>query len=1635
MQVEGLLRLESTSDDAEGIETARKALRAAYDAYHKEHGALVGKNNREAVVNLENELGRPAAALLALETKDGKAANLLKERQLRPASKVIESPEDAMLASQGQLGRLDVNHMATLLPGQTPEGVRNALIAQGSIYHSPKSQNWVTKPEYLSGDVRQKLEEARSAATFDPFYERNVAALEAIQPEPLAPEQMRVRVGSHWVPASVVNDFINYAFQIRPNDQQDWVNYSKDQAMWLMDRNEPYDASGRFRAEVSIGGARSVGYSASDILRNTLQGKSFKLSTKKDEDQDVIAKKADADELAREKADLLQEEFQNWVWSDPARREKLAAQYNRSFNVHVPREFDERGRLTFSGMSDEWRSKMREHQRDAVFRTVHDGSVLLAHEVGFGKTAVMIAAAMERKRLGLTKKAMIVVPKPIIGQFVEGFRDMYPGANVLSPTHDDFSGANREKFLARAATHDWDAVVVTREQFKEIPLRPETEIKWYKDQIRQTRGALEGVTGHQGEKKGNAQNALENRLKHWEKRLGDTMVRLEKLKNTGVTFEEMGVDKLIVDEAHAYKNLPYVSMMERVKGMPDASSDIAWDMFMKANVLQDRGGERPAGTFARNGVTFATGTPVSNTIAETWTMMRFLQQKELEKRGYGKFDAWAGDFAATRDALEPRPGGGYRTTTRFAKIQNVPALKNLFQNVTDIRVARETPELQKARPRIVTDDGREGRAMVQAPMHPDLEKFMEDISRRQDAISAKKVHPWEDNMLWLSNDAAEAAIDVRMQWPDAGYNPMGKVQKAADNVARIYKETDKDKGTQLVFLDRGAPPTGERKKKAKQGYVVNQYEVMRKELEERGIPRDKVAFIHESTTDEKRNALLEKVNDGDIRVLVASTEKGGTGVNVQKRAAALHHIDVAWRPSDIEQREGRIVRQGNEVYGPKLDRATGEVLDEGKGIRIFTYVQEGSFDEFKWGTIEAKAKPIHTIMQRYIDPTVIEMEDVDDTPATAAMARALSSRDPVALQAAEVEEEAKKLRRLKRATESQKQQARERVRTLSELVERNQGAVPRMEQDARMVESQPKPDADNFALPVRDRYGHTKATEARGDASRELASVLRDAPYPSAGDRFRGRFATTDYRGFTVEPVTDGQGYFFTVVSPSGQDYQTEFVEHGEIAGKNWLQRIDNVIDSIPTKLEERKEYMANQRRELETLQTVAAQGFERDAELSAAESELALAQRELALKTPEGQRELARLRETRESGAITDGILTEPVTDSAPAGPPTREPIRIEPRPVSPGEAVPIVAPLEETRTDESVTFVASADTPGETVAPDPVEGPSPETLPATEPDEGDLVTEHADVGDLTRTIDTTTQRKTAFTTPEGRERVAQAVESTERRIADIDATLEDMNPADGQGWAEQYHAVVQGIQASLDAEKLHKDDRKTLKDLIDKINAKHKAWREKAVADESMMATSANSQADLGEPTPDEPMYGAVDEPAKPARRVAKESKAARDLKVAEKAANKAEKDLDKAQKAFFENRGTGAALDKALDRLDKAGAKVEQAESQLADTAAPSSAETVTQPTTGRGHKPAKGKVAKRRKPPQRKQGKVSIGLPSRQAAKPPKLYLRVGVRRVRAPIWHGRTRTSSHRKTQGMPRGCVMVGRRTSKALTP
>ena len=676
---------------------------------------------------------------------------------------------------------------------------------------------------------------------------------------------------------------------------------------------------------------------------------------------------------AQEKAKLIQTKFLEWIWSDPDRTDRLARSYNDKFNNYRPRTFDGK-HLDLPGISEKWHKQMLSHQKDAVWRVVQDRTALLAHEVGFGKTAVMVTSGMELRRMGLSRKNLYVVPKATHGQFRDDFLDIYPTAKILFPEDDDFTPAKRPEFISRAVTGDWDAVIISDSQFEKIPVRPETELKFQQEELDNLKASVEAS----GDDK-TTQKQLEKKVKNTEVKILKLQDKLKEKSDKAVYFEDLGVDQMYVDEADAYKNLKFATSMGRVKGLPNSEADRAWDMYTKTRTLQE---DKHAG------VVFATGTPIANTIAEMYTMMRYLQEPMLEEKGLQHFDAWAKTFGETTESLEQTPTGAYKVTQRFSKFGNAPELSNIWQQTADIRVADEVPEMVAQRPRIVDEQGKSRRIVVPTPGDKALADYMAELSERADQLKGKP-EKGGDNMLKISSDARKASLDMRLVKANAPINPKGKVTVACTKITDIYKETTPDKGTQLVFLDLGTPKAQEKEPehdangvlietdddtKEETALLKDVYAGIKAQLIANGIPEKDIAFIHDAKNQVQRKVLYAKVNSGEIRVLIGSTGKMGAGVNVQERAAALHHLDAPWRPRDIEQREGRVIRQGNKVYGPIKDE-NGKIIDTGKGVRIYTYVTEKSFDAFMWQAIEAKSKAIKSIMRRAVPPRSIE--DVD----------------------------------------------------------------------------------------------------------------------------------------------------------------------------------------------------------------------------------------------------------------------------------------------------------------------------------------------------------------------------------------------------------------------------------------------------------------------------------------------------------------------------------------------------------------------------------------------------------------------------------------------------------------------------------
>ncbi|MXW30775.1 MAG: N-6 DNA methylase, partial [Chloroflexi bacterium] len=1220
-----LLDTEAASTDQEQVDAARAALKAAYDAYTTKNESINTPANQRLMSGEKD-----SALLFSLETYDREAecwqpAAIMYRRTIGATVEPrIANVQDALIASVNRAD-LDFDWMARQLgDDRTGNDVRDELEQQELIFRTPEGK-WVSRERYLSGNVREKLRAASLAAQIDPTFAPNVAALQRAQPKPVVRENLMptsenplggTRLGAPWIPEEIVNDFIRQTLQ--PSYGEKWVTHSEDTEAYIAEvekvneetgkvtksatrKNGSYKGGWRIinpvnsrNANIEWGvGEKRRGYrvtpikDAQDVLNAALNGTSVTIRDPetKQIDQGMTAQ-------AQQKVDELRRLFSEWVWEEPARAERVVREYNERHNATVPREFDG-SKLTFPGMAAKWQSQLRPYQRDAIARIIHDGTTLLAHEVGFGKTVTMVGGSMKRKQLGLANKPMFVVPKPTHEQFQKQFLDFYPGANILAPDNADFSEGNRDRLLNRIATGDWDAVIVTTEQFKSIPLKPETEYNWLRKQRDELKAIFSGADGQ-------TRKDLAKKLQNYETQMREKLDEIARSKDA-VHFEDMGVDALYVDEAHRYKNLPYSTAMDRVKGMPNSESTRAWDMYMKLRYLQEKAGTRDEDAFSRGGVVFATGTPVSNTIAETYTMMRYLQPDELERRGLGSFDAWANTYGNVQSGFEVTVTGNMRDTQRFAYFVNLPGLAKLWQHAADVRVASETPEMLRELPRLVNEEtGEAQRSFVKAPENPRLKKYMELLAYRAEHLPKD---PKEDNMLLISSDARKASLDLRMVDPDAPRNPNGKVPKAVENIVRIYREEAKDKGTQLVFLDLGIPKaregtdaeadsgsSGEDLTAAEADLVRDVYNIIKRDLVAKGIPEHEIAFIH---TAKDKDELFQKVRDGDVRVILGSTEKLGTGVNIQDRAAALHHLDIPWRPSDLEQREGRIVRPGNR-YGPAIDEETGNVTDPGRGVRIFNYIQEGSFDSFMWQAIEAKSRPIHQLMKREL-PEDWTVPDSDPLTITATQLKALASGNPLAVREAELSQRIQIDSASRSAYERRLREMRLSKKESESQVRHYTDVLPSMRADAEHVQGLGAKAGDNAEVGGKQFK--------RADAVAALVAALKKVPYGGSPKDLGA------YKGFTVVGVNSDAGYQIGVTRPgSPRTYFSGHMDKDEI-GSGIFTRADNLIKGIPDRVSKAEATLAEAQQSIGTYDAQMARPFAREAELEHAQRQLRVIQ------------------------------------------------------------------------------------------------------------------------------------------------------------------------------------------------------------------------------------------------------------------------------------------------------------------------------------------------------------------------------------------------------------------------------------------
>ena len=1044
----------------EDIKATQERLNAAYDAFTAKYSLLNDRRNGRLF-----EQDSSYYLLCSLENLDEQGqlkskAAMFTKRTIRPERTVtsVDTPSEALAVSIGEHGKVDLPYMAELL-GTPGEYGRITTELSGVIFKDPAADptdpeaGWQMADEYLSGDVRAKLRMAQFAAETNPEFVVNVDALTKAQPRELEASEIDVRLGATWLDPNIIQKFMTETFQIPYYLRHAVkVRYSPYTAEW---RVEGKTATGRgdIISSETYGTSRANAYK---ILEETLNLKDVRIyDTIEDADgkpKRVLNKRETM--LAQQKQQVIKDAFANWVWQDPQRRIALVKQYNELFNSTRPREYDG-SHIHFVGMNPE--ITLREHQRNAIAHVLYGGNTLLAHEVGAGKTYEMAASAMEAKRLGLCQKSLFVVPNHLTEQWASEFLNLYPNAKLLVARRKDFETANRKKFCARIATGDYDAVIIGHSQFERIPLSFERQERIIQEQIYETLAAINELKVHAGENFS---------IKQMEKTRKTLETKLEKLrsderKDDVITFEQLGVDRLFVDESHFYKNLFLTTKMRNVAGLSTSEAQKSSDMFGKCRYLDEITGGR--------GVVFATGTPVSNSMTELYTVMRYLQYSTLQQKKLTHFDCWASTFGETTTAIELAPEGtGYRARTRFAKFFNLPELMSMFKEVADIKTSDQL-HLPVPEAKFET--------VVAKPS--DLQKEMvQELSKRAAEIHSGTVDASVDNMLCVTNDGRKIGLDVRLMNPMLPDDPNSKLNVCVQNVLKIWEEGKDQKLTQLLFCDLSTP---------KNDGNFNVYDDIRKKLIAAGVPENEIEFIHNADTEAKKAALFSKVRSGDVRVLLGSTAKMGAGTNVQSRLVAVHHLDVGWKPSDMTQRNGRIVRQGN----------------MNKEVKVFNYVTEGTFDSYLFQTLENKQRFISQIMTS--KSPVRSCEDVDEQALSYAEIKALCAGNPLIKEKMDLDVQVAKLKVLKADHQSQKFRLQDKLLTKFPADIRETNAyIAGVKADAQLAAAHPQVQEGFCGMTIKGVTYDEKKT-----AGERL--VLACSELPNAEEKVIG-----SYRGFEL---------------------------------------------------------------------------------------------------------------------------------------------------------------------------------------------------------------------------------------------------------------------------------------------------------------------------------------------------------------------------------------------------------------------------------------------------------------------------------------------------------------------------------------
>ena len=1046
------------------VKATQEKLNVAYDAFSARYGLLNDRKNGRLF-----EQDSSYYLLCSLENLDEQGqlkskAAMFSKRTIRPERTItnVDTPTEALAVSIGEKGRVDLPYMAELLgtPGNY-ERITSEL--SGVIFKDPSAdptdpeEGWQMADEYLSGDVRNKLRIAQLAAETNPEFAVNVAVLEKAQPRELEASEIDVRLGATWLDPSIIQKFMEETFRI-PYYQRDAIRvmYSPYTAEWRIE-GKSVMGSGDIMSTETYGTSSANAYR---ILEDTLNLKDVRIYDMVQDAEGKLKRVLNKTEttLAQQKQQVIKDAFANWIWQDPQRRIALVKQYNELFNSTRPREYDG-SHINFVGMNPE--ISLREHQRNAIAHVLYGGNTLLAHEVGAGKTFEMAASAMEAKRLGLCQKSLFVVPNHLTEQWASEFLHLYPNAKLLVARKKDFETASRKRFCARIATGDYDAVIIGHSQFERIPLSYERQERIIQEQLCETLDAIQELKSNAGEnfsikQMEKTKKVLQTKLKK---------LRADKHKDDVITFEQLGVDRLFVDESHFYKNLFLTTKMRNVAGLSTSEAQKSSDMFGKCRYMDEITGGR--------GVVFATGTPVSNSMSELYTVMRYLQYSTLQKKGLTHFDCWASTFGETSTAIELAPEGtGYRARTRFAKFFNLPELMNMFKEVADIKTSDQLhlPVPDAKFETVVAKPSTLQKEMVQ------------DLSRRAAKIHNGSVDASEDNMLCVTNDGRKIGLDVRLMNPMLPDDPNSKLNICVQNVLKIWEEGKDQKLTQLLFCDLSTP---------KNDGNFNVYDDIRKKLVAAGVPESEVEFIHNADTEAKKAALFSKVRSGDVRILLGSTAKMGAGTNVQRRLIAVHHLDVGWKPSDMTQRNGRIIRQGN----------------MNKEVKVFNYVTEGTFDSYLFQTLENKQRFISQIMTS--KSPVRSCDDVDEQALSYAEIKALCAGNPLIKEKMDLDVQVTKLKVLKATHQSQKFRLEDKLLTKFPAdIQEQKARIDSLKEDAELAAANPQ-DKENFCgMTIKGvTYDEKKAA---GERLISACSELPDTEEHVIG-RYRGFELSLEY--------------------------------------------------------------------------------------------------------------------------------------------------------------------------------------------------------------------------------------------------------------------------------------------------------------------------------------------------------------------------------------------------------------------------------------------------------------------------------------------------------------------------------------------